>query len=143
MEAITSHQNVRLRRGAHRSPDDGACVMELVSMLAGEEFSDRPRTACPVIGAFLRPYNDLVGDAERQELLACASLVVASRRPGREDARIERCVAERLECHRAQPRWRRRLEGARRLAALLVLAESPLDRGALDRCGAELARLVH
>lgn len=143
MDAITSHQTVRLRRGAHRSPTDGACVMELVSMLAGEDFTDRPRTACPVIGAFLRPYNDLVGDGPRQELLACASLVVGSRHPGRERERVERCVVEALECHRAQSRWRRRLDGDHRIAALLMLADKPLDRIGLDRFGSELARLVH
>ena len=53
-----SHQTVRLSRGRHQGPDQGACVMELASMLAGEPFSDHPGSACPVIGAFLRAYND-------------------------------------------------------------------------------------
>ena len=33
-----SHQTVRLARGKHSSPRDGVCVMELASMLAGEQF---------------------------------------------------------------------------------------------------------
>jgi hypothetical protein len=53
-----SHQIVQLSDGSHRSPDDGGCVMELASMLAGEPFTDRPASVCPVIAAFLRTYND-------------------------------------------------------------------------------------
>ena len=49
-----SHQTVRLGRGKHASPTDGVCVMELSSMLAGERFSDRPRSVCPVIASLLR-----------------------------------------------------------------------------------------
>src|SRR3954462_3305332 len=108
---ITTHQNVRLRRGAHRSPADGACVMELVSMLAGERFCDRPVTACPVIGAFLRAYNDIVSDAERQHLLACAPGIVGPRRPEAESLRVRRCAEIAVECHATLPRWRRRFEG--------------------------------
>src|SRR3954463_11060318 len=120
-DPIITHQNVRLRRGAHRSPADGACVMEVVSMLAGERFSDRPQTACPVIGAFLRAYNDITGDTQRQDLLACASSVVGTRRQELEPARVQRCIDEAIACYNAQPSWRRRLEGEHRLTALLVL----------------------
>ena len=75
----TSHQTIRLSRGKHASPAEGACVMELASMLAGEPFSDHPATVCPVIGAFLRTYNDSVDDGRRQDLYAYASKVVGSR----------------------------------------------------------------
>jgi len=37
-----THQTIRLSRGKHSSPEEGACVMELASMLAGEPFSDHP-----------------------------------------------------------------------------------------------------
>src|SRR4051794_40947658 len=140
---IITHQNVRLRRGAHRSPADGACVMEVVSMLAGERFTDRPQTACPVIGAFLRAYNDIVGDAPRQEMLACAANVVDSRRPEAEPERVRRCVEEAVASYDDSPRWRRRLEGEHRLTALLVLADGQIDRPGIDRFGYQLARLVH
>src|SRR4051812_30234200 len=73
-----SHQTIRLDRGKHAAPEEGACVMELASMLGGEQFSDRPRTACPVIAGFLRGYNDLVDDDRRQELYAYAATVVGS-----------------------------------------------------------------
>lgn len=75
----TSHQTIRLSRGKHASPAEGACVMELASMLASEPFSDHPISVCPVIGAFLRTYNDSVEDGRRQDLYAYASKVVGSR----------------------------------------------------------------
>ena len=74
-----SHQTVRLSVGKHRSPEDGACVMELASMLAGEPFSDHPSSVCPVIGSFMRAYNDSVDDEHRQDLYAYASAIVGSR----------------------------------------------------------------
>src|SRR4051794_33922400 len=75
---IVSHQTVRLRRGKHASPEKGVCVMELASMLAGEPFSDRPQAVCPVIGAYLRSYNDVVDDERRQDLYRYASEAIGS-----------------------------------------------------------------
>jgi hypothetical protein len=77
--AEPNHQTVRLQRGRHRSPADGVCVVELASMLAGERFCDHPRSVCPVIAAFLRPYNDRLPDGDRSELLPYAAAVVGSR----------------------------------------------------------------
>jgi hypothetical protein len=74
-----THQTVRLSRGRHSSPDEGACVMELASMLAHEPFSDHPKAVCPVIGEFLRTYNDAVDDERRQDLYAAAAAVVGTR----------------------------------------------------------------
>gem|GEM_PF-2056165 len=88
-----THQTVRLARGRHRSPQLGVCVMELASMLAGERFSDRPRTASPVIAAFLRTYNDGLDDERRQDLYQLASVIVgtaAARAVERE--RMSRCL---------------------------------------------------
>lgn len=78
MSPVT-HQTIKLSKGKHASPDDGACVMELASMLAGEPFSDHPAAVCPVIGSFLRAYNDSIDDGRRQDLYAYASRVVGSR----------------------------------------------------------------
>src|ERR1700753_1163871 len=75
----TRHQTVRLSRGKHSSPQDGACVMELASLLAGEPFSDHPKSVCPIIAAFLRGYNDAVDSERRQDLYRYASEAVGSR----------------------------------------------------------------
>src|SRR5213079_2520319 len=86
-----SHQTVRLGKGKHASPEDGACVMELASMLAGEPFTDHPASACPVIGSFLRSYNDSIDETRRQSLYEFASKVVGSRAGQRiQEARAER-----------------------------------------------------
>src|SRR5207237_10059017 len=87
-----THQTVRLSKGKHSSPEEGACVMELASMLAGEPFSDHPASACPVIGSFLRAYNDSVDDRRRQDMYAYAARVVGSRT----GAEVQRARAERL-----------------------------------------------
>ncbi len=54
-------------------------MMELASMLAGEPFSDSPRSVCPVVAAFLRHYNDRVDDSRRQDLYGFAAAAVGTR----------------------------------------------------------------
>jgi hypothetical protein len=98
--AIVSYQTIMLSTGKHDSPEDGVCVMELASMLAGEPFSDHPQSVCPVIGSLLRAYNDRVDDARRQDLYAYAAKVIGSR--GSQDlqhARAERLRGWTLELH--------------------------------------------
>lgn len=58
-----------LQAGGHKGPKDGACIMELVSFVAGEPWSDSPACACPVISAFLRSWNDALPDGDRDALL--------------------------------------------------------------------------
>lgn len=89
-----NHQTIRLSKGKHASPDEGACVMELASMLAGEPFSDRPASVCPVIAGFMRAYNDRIDDERRQDLYRYAADAVGTRTaPGVEHARERRCLA--------------------------------------------------
>ena len=73
-----SVDSVRLEPGRHRSADDGVCVVELASVIGGERFTDRPHCVDPVIGAFLRSWNDGVGYADRQRLEPYASQVVGT-----------------------------------------------------------------
>lgn len=92
MQRVT-HQTVTLGKGKHASPEEGACVMELASMLAGEKFSDHPTSVCPLIAAFLRTYNDVIDDERRQDLYEYASRVVGTTAPRHiEDLRRERLV---------------------------------------------------
>jgi len=76
-----NHQTVVLGKGRHDSPDRGACVIELASMLAGERFSDHPASVCPVIAGFLRGYNDLLPDGGHDELYGYAARVVGTAAP--------------------------------------------------------------
>lgn len=47
--------------------------------MADEEFSDRPACVCPVIGAFLRGWNDRAAYADRQRLRPYALRIVGTR----------------------------------------------------------------
>jgi hypothetical protein len=61
-----------LSAGAHASPDDGACLMEFVSLLAGERWSDSPRCTHPVLAAVARCVNDEMSTPRRQNLVPFA-----------------------------------------------------------------------
>jgi hypothetical protein len=78
MPHVPSFQTVRLAPGRHAAPEQGVCTVELASMLAGDRFSDQPRSACVAIAAFVRGYNDAIDEARRQDLYAIASLLVGS-----------------------------------------------------------------
>src|SRR5437588_4651167 len=73
-----SHQTIKLSRGRHSSPQHGACVMELASMLAGESFGDQPRSVSRPIASFLRSYNDLLDDRRRPDLYRYAAQAVGT-----------------------------------------------------------------
>jgi hypothetical protein len=78
--------------------------MELASLLADEPFSDRPACASPIVGAFLRAYNDLLDDRRRQDLRSYAAAVVGSRADRRTEVSRARCC---IDWGAARPpRWR-------------------------------------
>ena len=147
--AEPTFQTVQLKRGGHLSPDHGACVMELASMLAGEPFTDHPRSVCPVIASFLRGYNDALSDADRCELYPYAAMVVGSAvQPWARRRRAEYLVewarpgrpSRRLRLFARLGRWNWitpsavraavRMEPDRRPAAVTGLLESLLRIGA-------------
>jgi hypothetical protein len=63
-------QALALSSGSHEDFERGMCVMEAVSYVAGEPWSDAPQCACPVLTAFMVTWNDaLPSDADRDRLL--------------------------------------------------------------------------
>lgn len=61
---------IHLKSGAHDSRVKGMCAMEAAAYIAGESHSDHPECVSPVIGHFLRSWNDtLPSDADRDRLL--------------------------------------------------------------------------
>jgi hypothetical protein len=69
-----------LGAGMHLSPEDGACLMEYTSVLAGERFSDNPRCTDPTLATLARFVNDATSDGGRQRLAPLAPrLTVAAR----------------------------------------------------------------
>ncbi len=119
-----SYQTIKLSKGKHVSPEDGACVMELASMLAGEPFTDHPASVCPVIGSFLRSYNDSIDERRRQSLYEYASRVVGSHGGHRvQEARAQRLTAWAEGMHRTRRTWFLRSPAR----ALTRLRKPPID----------------
>ena len=72
-------------------------------MIAGERFTDRPSSVCPVIGAILRIYNDNLDDERRSDLYRYAAEAVGTR--GDFNLQLERA---RLAIEWARARYGRR-----------------------------------
>lgn len=58
-----------LSAGSHDADNGEACVMEYVSLLAGEEWSDRPECTHPMLAHEARTTNDLLRDGDRTRLV--------------------------------------------------------------------------
>lgn len=72
MEILTERLEkiITLAHGSHKASEGGAmCAMEAVAWIAGEPWSDHPECVDPVIGAFMRSWNDALPDSERTTLL--------------------------------------------------------------------------
>ena len=76
-----------LTKGNHTSWEHGVCVMELASYIANEPWGDHPACVSPVLGAFLRSWNDTLDNATRQQLKPYAARVIATAGDGRDDER--------------------------------------------------------
>jgi hypothetical protein len=110
---------LKLSRGSHEAPSNGmvnACVMEAVSYVAGEPFSDHPECASPVITSFLVSWNDAMNDVDRQMLKPYIVRVVGTRTGKRHEEQRAWMLTDWLarEC---APAWMR-------LAGLTGQAES-------------------
>jgi hypothetical protein len=68
-----------LYRGKHANPEDGSCLMEYVSVLAGGWFSDHPRCTHPMLAWAARRLNDTVSDTTRPQLAPLAPDLIGTR----------------------------------------------------------------
>ena len=62
-------EGIILKSGSHGSRESGVCAMEALAWVAGEPHSDHPACACPVIGAFMRNWNDTLPDDQTRTRL--------------------------------------------------------------------------
>src|SRR5438067_4420668 len=63
-------EGITLKSGSNKDRGAGVCAMEAIAWLAGETHSDQPQCVCPVIGAFMRTWNDgITEDETRTKLL--------------------------------------------------------------------------
>jgi hypothetical protein len=69
---------MKLGSGTHLPDTENPCVMEYVSRLQGEEFSDHPVCVHPVIASAARAVNDWMPDGDRDKLLLLVSSMVGT-----------------------------------------------------------------
>lgn len=81
-----------LARGRHTRPEEGSCLMEYVSVLAGERFGDRPGCTHPLLAWAARRTNDAVGDDVRPQLATLAPDLIGTRVRGPRARRIVRAA---------------------------------------------------
>ena len=111
---------VQVKSGAHESVEHGLCIMEAVAYIAHEQHSDHPQCVSPVIGAFMRTWNDSMNDEDRQQLKALIPVVMdTARTPEDEERRAWMATDWLVRVH--TPAWLRLAglsEHADRLASL-------------------------
>jgi hypothetical protein len=84
-DRLTWLKQINLGSGSHDAPDKGACVMEAVAYVYGKDWTDHPPCVCPIIGQFLRSWNDsLTCDDDRNRLLKPLVLKVAGTKSTKE-----------------------------------------------------------
>jgi hypothetical protein len=133
-----------LARGKHRRPEQGACLMEYVSVLAGQRFTDRPACTPAAVAVVARRVNDAVGDRARARLVRWAPELITGKSDGLDDAVVLCCTTTGLAAAphgrhltALQRRARRRLRHSRlrwlRLPGQAVVHEAFIAAaGALD-----------
>ena len=147
--ALTLLEQFPLRPGRHPTREDGLCAMEMVAWLAGEEHSDEPECACPVLTAYTRCFNDLLpNDAARiKHLRPMIPRLVNSRR----NARVSRaraflaadCSARFLAAlHLARLGYTREAEGLRRFGAVTDEVSASIASAELRRIGLGLRAAI-
>jgi len=81
-----------LRRGNHASFHAGACLMEAVAYVAGEQHSDRPNCVCPVLGVIGRWLNDIMNEGGREMLIPLIERLIGTRSEVGGDIRNQRAL---------------------------------------------------
>ena len=74
---------------SHASPADGMCVMEMVSFLAGEKWSEYPACASPIVSQYCQVVNDNITQAGRDKLQRYVPRLIGTESPEHEKDRAE------------------------------------------------------
>ena len=69
-----------LHPGVHLAAEDGVCLMESVSLIAGAPFSDTPRCTDPAVAVIAHLVNDAMTDTARSSLVVLAPRLATCRR---------------------------------------------------------------
>lgn len=126
-----------LKASSHDSFRQGACILEAASYIAREPWSDHPECVCPVIGAFLRSWNDDLPDDERTALLLpLVPAIVGTRNPALAERRSLMAADWLVRTH--TPAWldlaglTAQAESLRSLPEITSMAQVPSIRGPIE-----------
>jgi hypothetical protein len=125
---------ITLDHGAHKTPDDGMCMMEAVSMLAGEPFGDHPTCVSPVIAEFCRSWNDALDDDARNRLLKPFARKVIGTATTEADEQVRAWMCTDWLVRTCAPAWLRKCglgDDARALEQCEALTSADLARAAM------------
>ena len=86
---------VRLGQCSHSTPEDGMCLMEMVSWFGGEAHSSFPKCASPVLGSLAMFTNDRIANHKKRDRLLkpFVARLVGTASPEHERARAEVILA--------------------------------------------------
>ncbi len=79
----------KLSASSHSDPSEGMCVMEMVSFLAGEDWSDMPACSSPVVSQFCQVLNDKMGQRFRDKLQLYVPRLIGTASPEHDQERAE------------------------------------------------------
>ena len=78
-----------LSAGSHTAPEDGMCVMEMTSFLAGEPWTDMPECSSPVVARFCQVLNDNFDQPDRDRLQTYVPRLIGTASPVHDIERAE------------------------------------------------------
>lgn len=93
-----------LSPGLHVDPSQGACLMEYVSLLAGERFSDRPSCTHPTLAHAARMVNDALRDRDRHLLVPLIGRLIGTSGHD-DDTDLRRALVTFASVRAGRPAW--------------------------------------
>ena len=84
---IINLDTLTLKSGGHDNFAEGSCLLEAVSYIAGEPWSDHPACVSPVLGAYGRRLNDRLNNEDRQKLKPFIPRLIGTAGDGQDEAR--------------------------------------------------------
>jgi len=136
-DTIALAESTLLTTGAHDSPEQGMCMLEMAAYIAGEEFSDHPHCVCPTLAAFGRRWNDALDDQTRQRLKPYIPRMIGTRGDGNTERRGWICLDWLIrEC---TPAWLDLIESLKPKAQTLRALPEITDATTLVQARAALA----
>jgi hypothetical protein len=100
-------ETIVLRKGKHNKRTAATvCAMEAVAWLAGEPHTDHPECVSPVIGEFVRSWNDAMNDTDRQILKPLLPRLIGTRGSAAQESQRAWMALDWL-CRVSVPAWLR------------------------------------